>query len=389
MNGSEQVENGPKRVMNSIKQVMKNKKRVENAKSSSDNKKLARKDTVSQKCKKRKNSAHSEDKIKQDLISSSDAIRKKYKKLKLSESKVQQDLQNTFKPIVDPLQKILKVQEIIKDKNNIIRESKSTETDFKSIENDLDPITNTYEEPDYESAKESNDQDENEEEMLEFDVDEEEMPVVDIEEVHKQVKTLEGQRIAQMKSRNLGVYASKYVLLHSQGDHADDLDKVYGPRFDGQRWLLGNSYITMNDDKIHLKGKEYNGSPGLFELLFMNYPDKELYTERDLAKYKRLLEETNGHKRAYAAKQQKNSNRGYKYMNIIMPLFAKTTKSAKTAKTGSGMSVNKPIYEYWDDPNELCDRLRLLLSSNAAGHNNHQNEIASIVEELLEAKYIL
>lgn len=72
-----------------------------------------------------------------------------------------------------------------------------------------------------------------------------------------------------------------------------------------------------------------------------------------------------------------------------MPLFPKTAKTAKKSKTGSGMAVNKPIYEYWDDPNELCDRLRLLLSSNAAGHNNHQNEIASIVEELLEAKYIL
>lgn len=42
-------------------------------------------------------------------------------------------------------------------------------------------------------------------------------------------------------------------------------------------------------------------------------------------------------------------------------------------------------YTYWDDPNELVERLRLLMASQAAGHTGHTNEIASIVEELREA----
>lgn len=45
---------------------------------------------------------------------------------------------------------------------------------------------------------------------------------------------------------------------------------------------------------------------------------------------------------------------------------------------------NKIVYEYFDDPNELCDRLRLLLSSKLAGNTNHQQEINSIIEELRE-----
>lgn len=40
------------------------------------------------------------------------------------------------------------------------------------------------------------------------------------------------------------------------------------------------------------------------------------------------------------------------------------------------------VYEYYDDPNELVDRLILLLSSKSAGNSNHDQEINSIVEEL-------
>ena len=48
----------------------------------------------------------------------------------------------------------------------------------------------------------------------------------------------------------------------------------------------------------------------------------------------------------------------------------------------------KSNYIHWDDPNELVDRLRLLLSSEGSGHNNHQNEIISIIEELKESNII-
>ena len=46
-------------------------------------------------------------------------------------------------------------------------------------------------------------------------------------------------------------------------------------------------------------------------------------------------------------------------------------------------------YIYWDNPNELVNRLRLLMASKKAGHNNHDNEIISIIEELKEAEIII
>lgn len=46
-------------------------------------------------------------------------------------------------------------------------------------------------------------------------------------------------------------------------------------------------------------------------------------------------------------------------------------------------------YVYWDDPNELVNRLRLLLSSKNVGNTNHDNEIVSIIEELYEANILV
>lgn len=46
------------------------------------------------------------------------------------------------------------------------------------------------------------------------------------------------------------------------------------------------------------------------------------------------------------------------------------------------------VYEYYDNPNELCDRLRLLIASKHAGNSNHAQEINSIIEELRENNII-
>lgn len=61
-------------------------------------------------------------------------------------------------------------------------------------------------------------------------------------------------------------------------------------------------------------------------------------------------------------------------------------------KNGKGLHMiynQNPInYVHWDNPNELVERLKLLLASQAAGNNNHNNEIVSIIEELKEANII-
>ncbi|KAE9521330.1 hypothetical protein AGLY_018273, partial [Aphis glycines] len=58
--------------------------------------------------------------------------------------------------------------------------------------------------------------------------------------------------------------------------------------------------------------------------------------------------------------------------------------------SGSGLSIQlqKHNLVYWNDPNELVCRLRLLLASKAAGNTGVSNEILLIFEELQEAGLI-
>ena len=73
----------------------------------------------------------------------------------------------------------------------------------------------------------------------------------------------------------------------------------------------------------------------------------------------------------------------------------KTSPAMKTRK-GKGLLPRTMVaqpgvrqeYVFWDDPNELVERLRLLLASQAAGNSSHSNEIMSVIEELRDAGII-
>jgi len=79
------------------------------------------------------------------------------------------------------------------------------------------------------------------------------------------------------------------------------------------------------------------------------------------------------------------------------PIRSSTMEKIKRfTKKGKGMLPyamlvsrgHKTDYEYWDDPNELVDRLQLLAASYQAGNKSHTNEIMSVLEELREADLI-
>ena len=94
-------------------------------------------------------------------------------------------------------------------------------------------------------------------------------------------------------------------------------------------------------------------------------------------------------------KSFKNPNRNKKY-ETYLALLNPANRLKQLDVTGSGLpkfmiaKINEPPldYKYWDDPNELVDRLRLLVAERSAGNNNHDNEIQAIIEEMREAKII-
>ena len=81
------------------------------------------------------------------------------------------------------------------------------------------------------------------------------------------------------------------------------VENHYGIRSYGVNFIIGDSIISVDrESNLKIKGKHYKGTRDLWELLARKDVDSDVITERDLKKYKTILEATNAH--------FKNSNQG-------------------------------------------------------------------------------
>ncbi|XP_077260890.1 uncharacterized protein LOC143896748 [Temnothorax americanus] len=178
--------------------------------------------------------------------------------------------------------------------------------------------------------------------------------------VRQQLQTSEGQKTLQDQ---LGPLSQKYIGAVLSGDEESGMDIAYGVKFTNDGMMLGNKRFDVNHtNNIIIDGIRYNGTCGLFELIFKKYPDDDIYTEDDMQTYKSILLMTSVHKRNYDAHAQIKGNGGYKYTHIIGPLIS-GKKAGKSIPRAMTLNDNKIDYVHWDDPNELVDRLRLLEAS--------------------------
>lgn len=165
------------------------------------------------------------------------------------------------------------------------------------------------------------------------------------------------------------------------------LDKIYGPvKLSSGVFGLGDKEIQFIDNVIHIEGdtRTYPVTAGLVDLLFLKSPESDKYTQTDLNTYKSILIQTSGHTTLDGARIRKS--KGLK-SEIISNLFSRKKNKISTG-AGINIRLQKHNITYWNDPNELVDRLRLLYSSLAAGNTGVRNEIISICEELVEAKIL-
>ncbi|KAL4127490.1 hypothetical protein QTP88_011657 [Uroleucon formosanum] len=155
-----------------------------------------------------------------------------------------------------------------------------------------------------------------------------------------------------------------------------DIDKTYGPKIRANGSVhLGKKEINLVDNTLTIEDISYPLTQGLGNLIFSKNP--KLYNKNDLDAYKSILIQTSAH---LTADEKKIKQGGNKYHDIIQNLF----RSGR----GLSMKLQKHSLVYWNDPNELVDRLRLLLASKASGNTGVSNEIISIFEELHEAGLI-
>ena len=179
------------------------------------------------------------------------------------------------------------------------------------------------------------------------------------------------------------------------------VDRMFGVYLTAMGELeIGGSKIEFDEDVMIDKTNnvKYQFSKGLAELVFKKEPDVDLATDSDFSQYLQILLSINPHRKGNKStgelKQTNEANR--KYNDVIKPLLVLQKKITKSPYSGSGLpkyKIAKPSSTidlvYWDDPNELVDRLRLLVAEQQAGNEIHTNEILSITEELREAGHIL
>lgn len=288
--------------------------------------------------------------IKQQIIEASEAVKRKLKLLKDSKTDNDMALQSVFKPITTSLDRIANKNNKNMDFENfdISKEiPKSREWSQLDLKQDT-----TLVEPSDTSNPQDSDDDNND--------------------------TL-------FKSVSDPSETSSWSL---SSENFDDIP--FGVRSVNGKPFIGLTPIKINSHSFVIAEKEYKKTPGLNELLLSKNPNLSLIDKEDITNYKAILLTTNVHRREYDPSKPIKSNKGLKYMTIIKPMFQiPTLEESKKTLRGGGLPFMKLIkpntdYVYWDNPNELVERLKLLIASKQAGNTGLDNEIISIIEELRE-----
>lgn len=166
-----------------------------------------------------------------------------------------------------------------------------------------------------------------------------------------------------------------------------DTDTKFGPYYNNGDLMIGNKKIEFSESgSILIDNEIYPGTEGLYKLIFMKTPNINEATKSDLETYRKIMEQTSLYKKKYVSSAQRVGGNSQKYRFTILPIL-------KSVIDGKGLKFvvtnKKRNYQFWDDPNELCERLKLLVGEKSAGNNIHDAEISSILSELKQKKYII
>lgn len=326
--------------------------------------------------KKKNESTSNAETIKKSLIKARAVIKKKFQELHNHRTTFDRQINEEYKPIIDPLKIIAKKA---KEEENELRKPKG------EIKQDPEEPASIYKTANRRSHKKKN---------VRFN-----------KPYRSNIPTMRGISplpTDESDSDDLSFHSVPNSLEESLGEQVSaktPQNSNYGFYMSDNRLQLGKDEVKVIDNRYFVKGKSFAITNGLTDLLLRENPQQ--YSKADLKAYKSMLTLTSAHKtdckKNGAIRRNPNSA---KYNDVIKKLFP-IRQSPRLRRTKSGGCIKKPQtdfkvvnrakemnYTYWDDPNELVNRLRLLHASQSAGHTGHDNEIISIIEELREAKII-
>lgn len=338
--------------------------------------------------------------IKLKILKIADEIRRKYLAIKMGQTETSETVQRFLKPVTTSLEKITKNTESNSQSEQQLHLQGKREVNSHFEESQVEKLplsektenlrkTNRVQQAVQTPIKEQSRQQKElkkEETFIFENKNESDDEVFDNDDMETSIRESD-QRAYKEFIEQYPEVSREYVEEFFNKSETIDTSKL-GVKYDGKKdkWYIGNEELKIDTQgNISVAQRIFNGTIGLYELLFKKEPKNE--TQEDKENYKRILELSSAHKVNFKPDGNVSKLLSYKFITIIKPLF----KYPRAQSVGFGIKVSNhnPIeYVYWNDVNEIVDRLRLLVASQAAGNNAHVNEITSIIEELKEAGVI-
>lgn len=325
-----------------------------------------------------------EQQLKKQIIKSAESVKKKVKMLRDIKSSNEKVIQSILQPITEPLRQMAACKSPVKH-INIKKNTPPRINAMKKRKHNFTP-SKTVKKLKFSPATQRNDDEYSYRE--DSDVHKEDTDFNSQPEIHSDTEDESDNRTSEISFET-----PSNSSPGTSWSMSSELDNIpFGVRKERGKLLMGNSLVTITENEISIDDKTYLKTDGLMNLLFKKTPELNIITENDKQNYKTILLDTLAHRRDYDASKPIKSNRGQKYTRIIRPLL-KVTENYENMVHGTGLPAKKILkdnvdYVYWDNPNELIDRLKLLWASRDAGNTGLNNEIISIIEELRESGII-
>ena len=181
----------------------------------------------------------------------------------------------SFLKISDPVKRDLIVKEYLELKKNIRNNLLSERTGEQQLQTDhskfFKPITETQKA----TAREIT------EELKPIKEGIENLPQAITFPAYPSIQPSEGE-----DTQYIGEVAEKYLRKFAT---KDEDDRTYGLYDDKGVFKIGKKLAVIVDNDLIVGKDEYEGTPGLWELITSKNPDKPIYTQEDYNNYARLM----------------------------------------------------------------------------------------------------
>ena len=152
-------------------------------------------------------------------------------------------------------------------------------------------------------------------------------------------------------------------------------DKTFGLRDKDGKFYIGNKEAKIKKNNIIAGNKEYDDTPGLWELIVARSPDDNIFTKGNYDNYAEIMHSTNVLRTNNDESETKpKANKSRKWKHILKPIW-----DEKDLYTGNGLTPSIPTIILPCDPIALVERLDIMMASKAAGNTGVRNELVSVM----------